>query len=97
VDDARPARQARLRERLGREGLTGLIVTHPANIRYLTGFTGSSGVALVFPDQTVLVTDTRYEAQAPREVGDLARVELVRAGVWERVGREVNAECRVRG
>jgi Xaa-Pro aminopeptidase len=95
VDDARPARQARLRERLGREGLTGLIVTHPANIRYLTGFTGSSGVALVFPDQTVLVTDTRYEAQAPREVGDLARVEVVRADVWERVGREVNAECRV--
>jgi Xaa-Pro aminopeptidase len=89
VGDARPTRQARLRERLQREGLTGLIVTHPANIRYLTGFTGSSGAVLAFPDETVLVTDTRYEAQAPREVGDLARTEVVRADVWERVVREV--------
>jgi len=96
VDDARPARQARLRHRLGREGLSGLIVTHPANIRYLTGFTGSSGVALVLADQTVLITDTRYEAQAPRDVGDLARVEVVRADLWERVGKEVQrAEGRV--
>lgn len=96
--DARPARQARLRERLRREGLAGLIVTHMPNVRYLTGFTGSSAVLLVFERETVLVTDTRYEVQAGREVGDLARTEVVRAEVWERVGREVIrtiAECRV--
>jgi len=97
VDDARPTRQARLRERLVREGLAGLIVAHPANIRYLTGFTGSSGAALVFLEETVLVTDTRYEAQAPREVGDLARVEVVRADVWERVKQELQiADCRLK-
>jgi Xaa-Pro aminopeptidase len=95
VADARPARQARLRERLRREGLTGLIVTHIPNVRYLTGFTGSAGVVLITARDTLLVTDTRYEAQAPREVEDLARTEVVRAEVWERVGREVNAECRV--
>jgi Xaa-Pro aminopeptidase len=95
VADARPVRQARLRERLEREGLAGLIVTHLANVRYLTGFTGSSAVLLVSPRETVLVTDTRYETQAQREVGDLARTEVVRADLWERVGRQVNAECRV--
>jgi Xaa-Pro aminopeptidase len=95
VADARPARQARLRERLQREGLAGLIVTHVPNVRYLTGFTGSSAALLVSAGEAVLVTDTRYEAQAPREVGDLARTEVVRDGLWERVGRQVNAECRV--
>jgi Xaa-Pro aminopeptidase len=65
----------------------GLVVTHAANIRYLTGFSGSSGAVLVFPGETVLVTDFRYEAQAPDEVGDHARVEIVRADVWERVAK----------
>ena len=85
--DRREARQARLRERLRVEGLTGLLVTHLANIRYLTGFSGSSGALLVLPGETVLVTDFRYETQAPDEVGHHARVEVVRADLWERVAK----------
>ena len=85
--DRREARQARLRERLRAEGLAGLLVTHLPNIRYLTGFSGSSGALLVFPGETVLVTDFRYETQAPDEVGDHARVEVVRADLWERVAK----------
>jgi Xaa-Pro aminopeptidase len=95
VADARPARQARLRERLRREGLAGLIVTHMPNVRYLTGFTGSAAVLVVSAGEAVLVTDTRYEAQVQREVGDAARTEVVRDGLWERVGRQVNADCRL--
>jgi Xaa-Pro aminopeptidase len=87
VADPREARQARLRERLRAEGLAGLLVTHLPNIRYLTGFSGSSGALLVLPGETVLVTDFRYETQAPDEVGDHARVEVVRADLWERVAR----------
>jgi len=85
VADPREGRQARLRARLREEDLAGLLVTHLPNVRYLTGFSGSSGVVLVLPTQTVLITDFRYESQAPQEVGDHARAEIVQADTWERV------------
>jgi Xaa-Pro aminopeptidase len=48
--------------------LDGLLVTHPPNVRYLSGFTGSSGVLLVSADTKVLFTDGRYTQQAREEV-----------------------------
>jgi Xaa-Pro aminopeptidase len=85
VADRREARQASLRERLRAEGLAGLLVTHLPNIRYLTGFSGSSGAAVILPGETILVTDFRYATQGPDEVGEHARVEIVRADLWEGV------------
>jgi Xaa-Pro aminopeptidase len=45
-----------------------LLVTHLPNVRYLTGFTGSSGCALITPRQKIFFTDSRYTLQATREV-----------------------------
>ena len=43
-----------------------------ANLRWLTGFTGSNGAALVEPDgQAVLLTDGRYRDQAAAQCPDL--------------------------
>ncbi|MGH2637010.1 MAG: M24 family metallopeptidase [Actinomycetota bacterium] len=67
-------RRARLGERLAELGLDALFVTRLPNVRYLTGFTGSNGQALVAGDATVFFTDGRYEEQARREVPDAARV-----------------------
>jgi len=89
VPDPRPGRQARLRERLRIDGLTGLVVVHGPNVRYLTGFTGSAAVLLVVADAAMLITDSRYEAQAPQETGDHARVEIVRSDLWGRVGQGI--------
>ena len=47
-----------------------LLVTSPANVRYLTGFTGSAGCALVTPRRQYFFTDFRYRDQAGREVKD---------------------------
>ena len=47
-----------------------LIVTAPANVRYLTGYTGSNGLAVVGPGLRRFVTDFRYVTQAQAEVGD---------------------------
>ena len=85
--DRRGERQAALRDAIAAEGLDGLLVTHLPNIRYLTGFTGSAGVLLVHAETTVLVTDFRYEVQAPAEAGDAARVEVDQASVWDRLSR----------
>src|SRR5512143_684819 len=85
--DRREARQAALRERLAALGLDALVVQALPNIRYLTGFTGSSGLLLLRANDAVLVTDFRYAAQAPREAGNSARVEIDQVNVWDRLKR----------
>ncbi len=69
--------------------MRGFLVTHLPNVRYLTGFSGSNGVVVVLPDLVALVTDFRYAAQAPQEVGNDVRVEIAAADLWERVAKVV--------
>jgi len=83
MSDRRPERLAALQARLAAEGLGAMVVAHPANVRYLTGFSGSSAMVLVADGQAVLVTDSRYETQAAEEVGDAARVTIAPAGLLE--------------
>jgi len=73
-----PARRGRLRTLLAHAGCDALLVTAPVDVRYLTGFTGSNGAAIVGLDAAddVLVTDARYRERVG-EV-DIAGVELTR-------------------
>ena len=50
---------------------TALLVTSLANVRYLTGFTGSNAVLLLEEDSTLLGTDGRYSLQAAEQCPDL--------------------------
>lgn len=53
------------------EGVDGFLVTALVNVRYLTGFTGSTGALLICRDgQVVLATDGRYATQAHQEAPD---------------------------
>lgn len=82
--DLRGARQQALLQALEVEGLTALVVQHPANIRYLSGFTGSAGLLVIRPGGAVLVTDFRYAEQAPDEVGASAQVDIEPVNLWDR-------------
>ncbi len=64
-----------LRERLDHEGLAALVVTGAANVRYLTGYVGSNGTAVIGREDAVLVTDSRYAVSARAQVRG-ARVEV---------------------
>ena len=46
---------------------SALIVSSTLNMRYLTGFTGSAGVLICRADDSVLVTDGRYEEPVPKQ------------------------------
>jgi Xaa-Pro aminopeptidase len=70
-------RGARLAELLPAAGVDLLLVTEPVNLRYLTGFSGTNGLALVGPGGRAFVTDFRYVEQAAEEVD--ARFERHRA------------------
>jgi Xaa-Pro aminopeptidase len=49
-------------------GVDSLLVSDPANVRYLSGFTTpTDGRVLVTPSDAWLITDARYEAQAAEE------------------------------
>jgi Xaa-Pro aminopeptidase len=66
-------RADRISVRLAADELDALLVTDPLNVRYVTGFTGSSGLAVVGPDVRRFVTDFRYVEQAKAEVDGFDR------------------------
>jgi Xaa-Pro aminopeptidase len=56
-----------VREQLERWRVDGLLITSPANRRWLSGFTGSAGQLLVTADRAFLSTDFRYWTQAEEQ------------------------------
>ena len=88
-------RLGRLRDRLADSGVDAAVIVEPANVRWLTGFTGSNGTVVVLGSgEALLVTDSRYAEQAPAQLADAgcsAEVEVVVArraahAVAERLG-----------
>ena len=66
--DATAALLDSVRAALSEQNLEALLVTQPANVRYLSHFSSpADGVVLVTPDSAVLLTDGRYTAQADQE------------------------------
>ncbi|MFN8026325.1 MAG: type II 3-dehydroquinate dehydratase [Acidimicrobiia bacterium] len=62
------ARAARLRHLFDVAEVDALLVTFLPNVRYLTGFTGSAGMALVTRDAMVFTSDGRYRTQAGEQL-----------------------------
>lgn len=60
-------RLERLRQILAEKGLGALLVAHPENRRYLSGFRGSAGWLLISPTAALLAVDFRYVEQARME------------------------------
>jgi Xaa-Pro aminopeptidase len=60
-------------------GIDALLVTHLPNVRYLTGFTGSSAMLLVTEEALIFTSDGRYRTQAGEQLaaaGVDANVEI---------------------
>jgi Xaa-Pro aminopeptidase len=62
-----PARLARLRAALPTTGADAILISHPENRAYLSGFTGSAGHLLITADRAVIATDFRYYDQVALE------------------------------
>jgi Xaa-Pro aminopeptidase len=80
--DRRPERLAALVSAIDRAHLDGLLVTSLPNIRYLTGFSGTSALLFVTARDVLFISDFRYQTQAADEVGDLARVSIESQSLW---------------
>lgn len=95
MSDSRPSRLAALSDALTHGHLDALLVSNLANIRYLTGFTGSSALLFVSRAEVLLVTDFRYETQVREEVGDLARVSIETQSLWTGIFRMMERVANV--
>jgi Xaa-Pro aminopeptidase len=60
-------RVQKLREAMKKEAIDGFLVTSPYNLRYLTNFTGTTGLAVITLDKAFFVTDFRYTEQAAKQ------------------------------
>lgn len=75
-----------------------MLITSLPNLRYLTGFTGSNGLAIITGSQTFFFTDPRYQFQAASEVAARSKAlkgplldyaaKLVTRRRWTRLGFE---------
>jgi len=79
------SRRKALQERMGAEGLSSVVVTHPANWFYLTGFTGESGALVLTPSGAKIITDGRFTVQARQEAAGV-KVLRQRGSLWSSVG-----------
>jgi Xaa-Pro aminopeptidase len=64
------SRAERLAGAVADRELDALLVTDLVNVRYLTGYTGSNGLAIVGAGVRRFLTDFRYASQVEREVPD---------------------------
>ena len=96
MSDPRPRRLSALADGLTAAHIDGLLITSLPNIRYLTGFSGSSALLFVSVRDVVLITDFRYQTQVVDEVGDLARVSIepqsLWTGLWQQLAQLTNLE-----
>src|SRR3954467_4480780 len=82
MGDRRPARIAALREAILSAHIDALVLTSLPNVRYLTGFSGSSALVLVTQRDLHFITDFRYDTQVAEEVGDLATIRIESQSLW---------------
>jgi Xaa-Pro aminopeptidase len=62
-------------------GVDALLVTHLPDVRYLSGFTGSSAAVVLTGSRAVLFTDGRYTAQAKQEAAGMRVVIATKPAV----------------
>jgi Xaa-Pro aminopeptidase len=79
----------KLRKALQEQNIDGILITNGYNRRYMTGFTGTAGVAIVSQNDAVFITDFRYTEQAAAQVQDF-RIVKHEATIIEEIATQVN-------
>src|SRR3954463_10484449 len=82
MSDGRATRVTALRESLTAAHIDALVLTSLPNVRYLTGFSGTSALVLVTQRDLHFITDFRYDIQVREEVGPVASVRIEQQSLW---------------
>jgi Xaa-Pro aminopeptidase len=69
-------RLEKFRQQMTEGKIDGFMVTQPENRRYLSGFTGSSGILIITQERQALATDSRYYGQVRQQCPDWELIEV---------------------
>jgi Xaa-Pro aminopeptidase len=70
-----------------------LVLTNPVNLRYITGFTGTNGLALIAAAESgpkLFLTDFRYETQSAAQVPELFERQIYAIDLVEALAAELS-------
>jgi Xaa-Pro aminopeptidase len=93
---AATARTLRLAALLRERGLDALLVGEPVNLRYLSGFTGSNGLAVIGAREDRpqrFLTDFRYATQSAAQLPEIYDRRIVQVELIEAAARELADEA----
>jgi Xaa-Pro aminopeptidase len=76
-----PQRRQSVASALAAHKTEALLVSSPASVRYLTGYTGSNGLVLVTPLESHFFTDPRYGTDAQANID--CKVHICKKGLFE--------------
>lgn len=79
-----PCRLQQLRAQLEPLRIDAFLVTFPQHLRYMSGFTGSSGLGLIAGETATLLTDGRYAVQVREETRGW-KLFVTQGGLFERL------------
>jgi Xaa-Pro aminopeptidase len=100
MTEAGAARAERLANELREREIDVLLVATPINVRYLTGFTGTNGLALIDTGKPAVhrfLTDFRYTTQSAAQVPDAFDREIVAGEMLEGVVETLTASNGEKG
>ncbi len=81
------ARLTALRAALAAEKCDALVVSNLVNVRYLCGFTGSSGMVVATKQDAYFITDFRYQQQAQQQVAPEYSPVIATRGLWQETAK----------
>ncbi|TMW73761.1 M24 family metallopeptidase [Alteribacter natronophilus] len=84
------SRLEKLRALFSEKEIDGILIMSPTNRRYVTGFTGSAGAALISDSEAVFITDFRYTEQAAEQAEGYRIVQHTRP-IHEEVAAQAEA------
>jgi Xaa-Pro aminopeptidase len=81
------SRLSNLRRTFKKHGCDALVIGHRSNLKYLCGFTGTAGMAIVLPDTAFFLTDFRYQQQATQQVPPEYSIVIGKQGLWQEAAK----------
>lgn len=84
-------RVEKLRKKMQEENLDSFLITSPYNLRYLTNFTGTTGLAVISLEKAFFITDFRYTEQAAAQAQGFEIIKNV-GPIFEEVADLVQKE-----
>lgn len=84
-------RVEKLRKKMQEENLDSFLITSPYNLRYLTNFTGTTGLAVITLEKAFFITDFRYTEQAAAQAQGFEIIKNVGL-IFEEVANLVQKE-----